>query len=158
HVLGFTDLTRVGQMTLQERVFPIGLSAGGGKIPLVVAGHNQLLDKPDTRFGDGSRRRSPFLLAQEYLNANPDTLWAIVSNGLTLRVLRNNPSLTRPAYIEADLEAIFNEGQYPDFTALWLLAHATRFGRSTAAPDDAPLERWRNTAQEDGVRVRERLS
>jgi len=158
HVLGFTDLTRVGQVTLEERVFPIGLSAGGGKIPLIVAGHNQPLDKPDTRFGDGSRRRSPFLLAQEYLNANPDTLWAIVGNGLTLRVLRNNPSLTRPAYIEANLEAIFDEGLYPDFTALWLLAHATRFGRPGAAPGDATLERWRNTAQEDGVRARNRLS
>jgi hypothetical protein len=84
-------------------------------------------------------------------------LWAVVSNGLKLRVLRDNASLTRPAYIEADLEAIFAEGLYPDFAALWLLAHATRFGQAGAEPADCPLEHWRNTAQEDGIRVRDRL-
>lgn len=157
HVLGFGDLRAIGQITLGERIFPIGLSAGAGRVPIVVAGHDQPLDKLDARFGDGSRRRSPFLLAQEYLNATPDAQWAIVTNGLKLRVLRDNPSLTRPAYIEADLEAIFNEGLYPDFTTLWLLAHASRFGATGTAPANCPLERWRDTAQEDGIRARDRL-
>lgn len=157
HVLGFTDLRPVGQVVLDERVFPIGFSAGEGRIPAVFASHDQGLDKPSTRHGDGIRRRSPFLLAQEYLNASDRSLWAVVSNGLRIRVLRDNPSLTRPAYIEADLEAIFTEGLYPDFAALWLLAHATRFGEDTDVPADCPLERWRNTAQEDGIRARDRL-
>lgn len=157
HVFCFGDLKAVGQVTLGERVFPIGFAAGEGKIPVVLAAHDQLLDKPDTRFGDGVRRRSPFLLAQEYLNASDGALWAVVGNGLKLRILRDNPSLTRPAYIEADLEAIFSEGLYPDFTALWLLAHASRFGKVGAEPANCPLERWRNTAQEDGIRARDRL-
>lgn len=156
-VLGFGDFRTVGQLTVDERIFPIGFSAGEGKVPLVFAAHDQGLDKPSARHGDGVRRRSPFLLAQEYLNANEAALWAVVSNGLKLRVLRDNPSLTRPAYIEADLEAIFNEGLYPDFTALWLLAHATRFGKVGAEPTECALERWRNTAQEDGIRARDRL-
>lgn len=157
HVFCFGDLKAVGQVTLAERVFPIGFAAGEGKVPVVLAAHDQLLDKPDARFGDGVRRRSPFLLAQEYLNATDGALWAIVGNGLKLRILRDNPSLTRPAYIEADLEAIFSEGLYPDFTALWLLAHATRFGKVGTEPANCPLERWRNTAQEDGIRARDRL-
>lgn len=157
HVLCFGDLKAVGQVTLAERVFPIGFAAGEGKVPIVLAAHDQILDKPDARFGDGVRRRSPFLLAQEYLNASDGALWAIVGNGLKLRILRDNPSLTRPAYIEADLEAIFSEGLYPDFTALWLLAHASRFGKVGAEPTNCPLERWRNTAQEDGIRARDRL-
>ncbi|WP_153147611.1 SAM-dependent DNA methyltransferase [Dechloromonas sp. H13] len=157
HVFCFGDLKAVGQVTLGERVFPIGFAAGEGKIPVVLAAHDQLLDKPDTSFGDGVRRRSPFLLAQEYLNASDDALWAVVGNGLKLRILRDNPSLTRPAYIEADLEAIFSEGLYPDFTALWLLAHASRFGKVGTEPANCPLERWRNTAQEDGIRARDRL-
>ncbi|WP_287364424.1 DNA methyltransferase [Thauera sp.] len=156
-VLGFADMRPVGQVTLDERIFPIGFAAGEGRVPLVFAAHDQGLDKPSTRHGDGVRRRSPFLLAQEYLNASGDCLWAVVSNGLKLRILRDNPSLTRPAYIEADLEAIFNEGLYPDFTALWLLAHASRFGKVGAEPADCALERWRNTAQEDGIRARDRL-
>src|SRR5574337_239766 len=156
-VLGFADLKAVGQVTLEERIFPIGFSAGEGRVPIVFAAHDQGLDKPSARHGDGVRRRSPFLLAQEYLNAAEKAQWAVVSNGLKLRVLRDNPSLTRPAYIEADLEAIFTEGLYPDFTALWLLAHGTRFGKADAEPVDCPLERWRNTAQEDGIRARDRL-
>lgn len=157
HVFCFGDLKAVAQVTLAERVFPIGFAAGEGKVPVVLAAHDQLLDKPDARFGDGVRRRSPFLLAQEYLNASDGALWAVVGNGIKLRILRDNPSLTRPAYIEADLEAIFSEGLYPDFTALWLLAHATRFGKVGTEPANCPLERWRNTAQEDGIRARDRL-
>lgn len=157
HALGFGDLKAVGQVSIDERVFPIGFAAGEGRVPVVLAAHDLFLDKPDTRFGDGVRRRSPFLLAQEYLNASDGALWAIVGNGLKLRILRDNSSLTRPAYIEADLEAIFTEGLYPDFTALWLLAHASRFGKIGNGPSDCPLERWRNTAQEDGIRARDRL-
>ena len=156
-VLGFADLKRVGQVAVGERSFPIGCAAGEGRVPLVFAAHDQPLDKPGSRHGDGTRRRSPFLLAQEVLNASHAVLWAVVSNGLKLRVLRDNASLTRPAYIEADLEAIFSEGLYPDFAALWLLAHASRFGQAGAEPADCPLEHWRNTAQEDGIRVRDRL-
>ena len=156
-VLGFADMRSIGQVTLDERIFPIGFAAGEARVPLVFAAHDQRLDKPSSRHGDGLRRRSPFLLAQEYLNANDNCMWALVSNGLTLRILRDNPSLTRPAYIEADLEAIFNEGLYPDFAALWLLAHASRFGKVGIEPTDCALERWRNTAQEDGIRARTQL-
>lgn len=156
-VLGFADMRAVGQVTLDERIFPIGFAARDGRVPLVFAAHKQELDKPSMRHGDGVHRRSPFLLTQEYLNANDNCLWALVSNGLKLRILRDNPSLTRPAYVEADLEAIFNEGLYPDFTALWLLAHASRFGNVGIEPADCALERWRNTAQEDGIRARNRL-
>ena len=164
-VLGFADLRAVGQVTVAERNFPIGFSAVDGMVPVVFAAHDQMLDKPSARHGDtvgeGNtqriRRRSPFLLVQEFLNASEDSLWAVVTNGLKFRVLRDNPSLTRPAYIEADLEAIFTEGLYPDFTALWLLAHGSRFGKPGKEPADCILERWRNTAQEDGIRARDRL-
>ncbi|MBL8481623.1 MAG: N-6 DNA methylase, partial [Rhodocyclaceae bacterium] len=157
HAFGFADIAAVGQQALGERLFPIGFAAGAGRVPLILAAHDQPLDKPDAHFGDGVRRRSPFLLAQEYLNAHQGTLWALVCNGLKLRILRDNPSLTRPAYIEADLEALFGDDLYPDFAALWLLAHASRFGKAGAEPGDCPLERWRNTAQEDGIRARDRL-
>jgi len=158
HVLGFGDLQPVGQVPLGERIFPIGFQARGDRVPLVFAAHSLGLEQSNARYGDGTRRRSPFLLAQEYLNANDGTLWAVVSNGLRLRLLRDNPSMTRPAYIEVDLEAIFSEELYPDFTAFWLLAHATRFGTTGHQPStESPLERWRNTSQEAGVRARDRL-
>ena len=156
-VLGFADLRPTPPFTLGERVFPIGFQALCGRVPLVFAVHSQALDKPDARFGDGQRRRSAFLLAQEFLNACDASLWAIVSNGLKLRILRDNPSLTRPAYLEVDLETIFQEEWYPDVTAFWLFAHASRFGTSGGLPHDCPLERWRDASQEAGVRARDRL-
>jgi hypothetical protein len=104
-----------------------------------------------------TRRRSPFMLAQEALNASDASQWAIVSNGLTLRILRDNASLTRPAYIEVDLEAVFTEELLADFTAFWLLAHASRFGNAETAPTDCPWERWRAAGQQAGVTVRGQL-
>src|SRR5882672_10158273 len=126
-VLGFDDVVPVGTMERDGRRFPIGHAATGGRIPLILAARDEDLDEPTERYGDDHRRRSPFLLAQEYLNAGA-ALWAIVSNGKVLRVLRDNPSLTRPAYLEFDLERLFEERLYPDFAVLWLACHASRFG------------------------------
>jgi hypothetical protein len=143
----------------------MGHAAGnGGRVPLVFAGFDEPLDGAAERFGETNpdtgktRRRSPFMLAQEALNASDASLWAIVSNGLTLRILRDNASLTRPAYIEVDLEALFTEELLADFSAFWLLAHASRFGPAAdSPPSDCPWERWRAAGQQAGVTVRGKL-
>ena len=162
-VLGFTDLAAGATVEASGHTYNVGYAARGGRLPIVLAGHNQLLDAPAERFGElnpdtgKTRRRSPFMLAQEALNASDHSLWAITSNGLSLRILRDNPSLTRPSYVEADLEAIFSEDLYADFTAFWLLAHASRFGVRDAEPTDCPWERWRAAGQEAGVTIRSNL-
>ena len=159
-VLGFTDLATGATVEASGHTYNVGYAAREGRLPLVLAGHSQPLDAPTERFGEHNtdtgktRRRSPFMLAQEALNASDTSLWAITSNGLTLRILRDNPSLTRPAYIEVDLEALFSEDLYADFTAFWLLAHASRFGQPDAVSADCPWERWRSAGQEVGVTVR----
>ena len=162
-VLGFTDLAAGATVQASDHTYNVGYASRGGRLPIVLAGHNQLLDAPAERFGElnpdtgKTRRRSPFMLAQEALNASDHSLWAITSNGLSLRILRDNPSLTRPSYVEADLEAIFSEDLYADFTAFWLLAHASRFGVRDAEPTDCPWERWRAAGQEAGVTIRSNL-
>lgn len=170
-VLGMGDLKTVGHLTTANagaRSYQIGHSALQGRLPVVMAACHQPLDQPAERFGDTNpdtgrtRKRSPYMLAQEALNASDQCLWAIVTNGLKLRILRDNPSLTRPAYIEVDLEAIFTEELYADFTAFWLLAHASRFGKtlpngSVTEPTDCPWERWRNNGQKSGETVRMNL-
>jgi hypothetical protein len=40
---------------------------------------------------------------------------------------------------------------------LWLLVHASRFGRSGTLPSDCALERWREAGQKEGVAARDRL-
>ena len=161
--MGYTDLAPAAPIQASNSAhhsYQIGHAALGGRLPVVLAGADQPLDQPAERFGDTNpdtgrtRRRSPYMLAQEALNAADRSLWAIVSNGLTLRILRDNPSLTRPAYVEVDLEALFTEELYADFTAFWLLTHASRFGLADAEPSDCPWERWRNAGQTVGVTAR----
>lgn len=170
NALGYADLKTNAVIEASGHAYNIGHLSGDGRVPLILAAHGQDLDAPADRFGETNpetgkvRRRSPFMLAQEALNASDASLWAIVSNGLRLRILRDNPSLTRPVYVEVDLEAIFNEELYADFVAFWLLAHASRFAMLQAGgeakpsgPADCPWERWRNAGQEAGVRARDRL-
>jgi hypothetical protein len=162
-VLGFTDVVHGAVVAASGHSYNVGYSALGGLVPLVLVAHSQALDEATELYGELNmesgriRRRSPFTLVQEALNASDGSLWAIVSNGLTLRILRDNPSLTRPAYIEVDLEALFAEELYADFTAFWLLTHASRFGKHSAEPADCPWERWRSAGQEAGSRARDRL-
>ncbi len=162
-VLHFSDIGRCGAIGKNGHSYAIGHAAESGRMPLIFAAHDQLLDTAAERFGELNpdtgkvRRRSPYMLAQEALNASDASLWAIVSNGLTLRILRDNPSLTRPAYVEVDLEALFTEELHPDFTAFWLLAHASRFGSPPGEPTNCVWERWRATGQAAGVTVRTNL-
>jgi hypothetical protein len=162
-VLHFHDATRCAAIEKASHQYAVGHAGNGGRVPLVFAGFDEPLDASAERFGETNpdtgktRRRSPFMLAQEALNASDASLWAIVSNGLTLRILRDNASLTRPAYIEVDLEALFTEELLADFSAFWLLAHASRFGTAETQPSDCPWERWRAAGQQAGVTVRGKL-
>lgn len=155
--LGFTSLVSVEAPVLQERTYPIGHATLGGRVPVIVAPADTGLDTLSPAFGDGVRRRSAFGLAQEYLNAQEGALWGIASDGVAVRIVRDNASLTRPAWIEADLQRIFTEERYPDFAALWLLCHETRFGREGQPVTECALEAWRNAGREEGTRAREHL-
>jgi hypothetical protein len=95
--------------------------------------------------------------SQDWLNAQDGALWGLASNGVTLRLTRDNASLTRPAYVEADLRRVFEGEDFADFTALWLLVHASRFGTVGTPPSDCPLERWRDAGQKEGVAARDKL-
>ena len=94
---------------------------------------------------------------QDWLNATDSTLWGLCSNGIQLRLVRDNASLTRPAFIEADLRRIFEGEAFADFAALWLLIHASRFGVPGAGLTDCALEQWREAGAKEGVTARERL-
>jgi len=156
-VLGFEAWTPTTGEAVDERRFP--LTHKLGTTPLLLVPHTVDLDKSDTRFAPEGRRRSPHATVQEYLNASHGAQWGVVANGNTLRILRDNPSLTRPAYIEADLARIFEEERYADFVAFWLLAHGTRFDNGADGHHEhlSILERWHGQAQETGERALEKL-
>jgi hypothetical protein len=156
-VFGFSTLEPSEPSAIGERVFPVRHSALSGRVPLVIAPAPDGIDKGLPQFGDGHRRRSATLLLQEFLNASDGRLFGLVTDGCLVRLMRNNTSMTRPAWIEADLERIFQNGLFADFSALWLLIHQSRFGKIGSPSSDCALERWREKGREQGVAVRERL-
>ena len=155
---GFASVVRAEPMTINERVYPVPFFARGDRVPIVVAPAGTGLDTPLPELGEDRRRRSAFGLLQETLNACGTALWGLAADGLLMRVARANASLTRPAWIEADLGRIFAEDLYPDFAALWLLAHESRFGRAEDPPGTCPLEVWREAGRQEGTRARGKLS
>ena len=156
-LLGYDDLTTSNSVTLGDQVFKLTHRACGEAVPLLLVRRDFNLDKADPRFGYEGRRQAPHGLMQEYLNAEDGSLWGIVSNGSKLRILRDNPSLTRPSYIEADLDLVFTEELYPDFAALWLAGHASRLKPLDGKPSSCIIETWRANAHETGERALENL-
>ena len=150
-------------IVIADRNYPVLFSALEGHVPIVMSPHDEAkaLDIAHDRLGDNSgervRKRSAFGLLQESLNAMPDALWGIATNGLQLRIARDNASLTRPAWVEVDLERLFAEERYADFSVMWLLLHASRFGSAGSSATDCALEQWRNACREQGTRARETL-
>jgi hypothetical protein len=155
--LGFASLAKAEPVQIGDRSYPIGHRALEGRVPVVIAAAASGLDALSPAFGDDGRRRSAFGLAQELLNADEKAMWGLATDGLTLRLCRDNASLTRPAWIEADLSRVFVEERYADFAALWLLVHDTRFGASGQPVTDCPLEAWRVAGHEEGTRARDKL-
>jgi hypothetical protein len=130
----------------------------GGRVPIVVVPPAE--DKLDRRSPTLStdRSRSPAFALQDYLNDSDDALWGLVTNGAVIRLMRDNASLTRPAYIEADLAAIFTNEDAASFAVLWSLIHRSRFGAAGAPVTDCVLERWRDVGAREGEAARGRLA
>ncbi|MDE0644598.1 MAG: N-6 DNA methylase, partial [bacterium] len=151
--LGFHDLPLARGLAIDGTEYPISHQQDTS-VPIHLLGCRIKVDRrtPGVR---GAAKISPHGLVQEFLNRSDDHLWGMVSNGLVLRILRDNVSLTRPAYCEFDLAAIFDGGSYNDFVQLWLVAHRSRFEGDP--PEKCFLEQWTNQAASEGTRALDRL-
>ncbi|MGH9892966.1 MAG: N-6 DNA methylase, partial [bacterium] len=147
-VLGYGRLATAKATEIDGKPYPI--SHFWQKVPIHLVGCRIDLDRP-TRGVAGAARTSPHGLVQEFLNRSGDGFWGFVSNGLRLRLLRDNASLTRQAYVEFDLEAMMDGEVYADFALLWLLCHESRL--EADKPEEYWLEKWSKIAQEQGTRV-----
>jgi hypothetical protein len=165
---GYVSVGAATGIDLGERSYPITHLASSSvnpkrSLPIVVAPHTLGLDDADTRFaiaGSGSRKKTAFQLAQELLNASPDHQWALVTNGKTLRLLRDAATLTRPSYLDVDLQDLLSGQRFAEFAYVWRLLHASRAGLVGGTADEpAPVvwETWREAGQEEGTRVRDGL-
>ena len=117
--------------------------------------HIVSLQQPLDRRANNTRR-SPHALVQEYLN-HSESLWGVVTNGAELRLLRDSARLSKPTYLEFNLQAMLEENAYSEFNALYRLCHATRFPQPGVEPHQCLLEKYYNQGIEEGGRVREKL-
>ena len=153
--LGFGMLPTGAGPEIGGRSYAIKRFFGPTAVHLVGCGVN--LDKRAAGVR-GAAMSNPHGLVQEFLNRADGYLWAIVSNGLRFRILRDNQALSRQSYLEFDLEAMFDGEVYSDFVLLWLFGHATRFAaREENKPESCFLEQWTKLAEEQGTRALESL-
>ncbi|QEL14825.1 Eco57I restriction-modification methylase domain-containing protein [Limnoglobus roseus] len=149
-VLGYGTLDPAKPFVIDEKTYPV--SHVRHHSPFHLVGFRQDLDK---RVETDGKQFSPHGLVQEFLNRSHDHLWGFVSNGLKLRILRDNIRLTRQAFVEFDLQAMFDGKQYADFALLWRLCHESRI--NAEKPEQCWLERWSKIAAEQGLRALDQL-
>jgi len=156
--LGYTELspTPAGGITVEGTSFPV--SHLWRHVPVHMLGWGTDLDRRTARRA-GAANAAPQSMLQQVLNRSDAHLWAILSNGQQLRLLRDSTTLVGSAYLEFDLESVFDGEQFSDFVLLFLTAHATRL--SLRDPETGPascwLERWREEADKLGERALHQL-
>ena len=151
--LDYGRLPTAQAASIDGKSYPISHS-WGLNVPILLVSYQVDLDKT-MRGVAGAAAASPHSLLQVFLNRSDDHLWGFVSNGYKLRVLRDNLTLTRQAYVEFDLEAMMSGDAYSDFRVLWLLCHQSRV--EADRPSDCWLEKWMNEAEQRGTRALEHL-
>ena len=149
--LGFHHMT-AGSFEIEGKSFPVSHQAG--HIPVHLLGWGTDLDHKTPHVS----ARAPQSMLQELLNRDDAHLWAIVSNGATLRLLRDSAALTGSAYVEFDLQAVFDGELFSDFVLLYLVCHESRFAvQGDGGPASCYLEQWRSFAADQGQRALDQL-
>jgi hypothetical protein len=148
---GRVPATGKGGITVANQNFPV--SHEWGCVPIHLLGRIPL----DTRTKGvaGAAGASPQSMVQELLNRSDEHLWAILANSTTLRLLRDSTSLVGSAYVEFEVEAIFDGDLFADFLLLYSLCHVSRVEPRDNEIGAAScwLERWRQDAVESGSRA-----
>ncbi|MEY8040048.1 N-6 DNA methylase [Saccharopolyspora cebuensis] len=152
---GVLPTTPTGGIVVEDKTFPV--SHHWGRVPIHLLGWGTDLDHR-TKGLAGAASAAPQSMLQELLNRSEKHVWAIVSNGRKLRILRDSRALARSAYVEFDLELIFTDKLFSDFVLLFRLLHASRFAvADEEGPQQCWLEQWRSAGIDQGERARERL-
>jgi hypothetical protein len=122
--------------------------------PIHIMGFNDSLDKKRTQ---GGPRMSPHALVQEYLNIT-EHLYAIVTNGIHLRLLRDSSRLIKLSFLEFDLYTMMEEEHFADFAIMFRLIHSSRMPIKHGEGAESLIESYHQDALESGSRIREGLS
>lgn len=141
--------------TVNEKSYAISHRAGNiDNFPVHIVSYKDSLDK--RREGSGPRL-SPHALVQEYLNLT-EHLYALVTNGYQLRVLRDSGKLIRLTYLEFDLQKMMEEDLYAEFSIMYRFIHASRMPQKMDEGDLSLIEQYHQDSLEAGARIRDKLS
>jgi hypothetical protein len=155
-LLGYALTFQAAGTVVEGRTYPISHRAGPSdeSPPVHIEGFRVDLDR---RPPAGHRRLSPQALVQDYLNRSEQQLWGIVTNGYRLRLLRETPRTSRPAYLEFDLQSILEGSRFNEFALFYRLCHRTRLPRAGEEASKCLLETYYQESIDQGGRVRDRL-
>ncbi|MFA3839552.1 Eco57I restriction-modification methylase domain-containing protein [Streptomyces aureus] len=154
--LDFGRLTAVGPAGVPAdsdpaKHFPVSHRHGAALVHQIP--WNQELDK---RAAAGQMPAQSML--QDCLNRTEAHLWAILTNGRRVRLLRDSSAMATAAYVEFDLEAIFEGELFSEFVLLYMTLHASRFEVGEGQPASGCwLEKWRTEAVTSGARALDQL-
>lgn len=154
--LGFPNVTYFAKADeVAGKTYAISHRANDNResLPIHIVGINDNLDK---RAESGRPRLSPHSLMQEFLN-HTEHLWGIVTNGYSLRLLRDSSKISRPVFIEFDLQQILEQEKFNEFALLFRLIHYTRLPKHQDDAADCLIEKYYNEAINTGGRVRDKL-
>jgi hypothetical protein len=153
--LGYDPVYTAKAEVVEGQTYAISHRAepGENKPPIHIIGCRV---KVDQRPPSGTPRLSAHALVQEYLNKT-EHLWAIATNGLRWRLLRDSSLMTRLTYIEFDLEQILNGENFAEFGLFYRLFHRSRLPQGMDDADKCLLEYYHQEALQQGGRVRDRL-
>lgn len=152
-LLGYDPVYQHQAELIEDKSYHISHRDRVTGIPLHLAGFRQ---DPDKRRA-GLERLSPQALMQEYLNRKEDFLYGVLSNGIVLRLLRDNARLKQQQYAEWNLQRIFEEDRYVEFALLYRLLHVSRLRGEKNNPTQCLLESWHQKGLEEGNRIRDGL-
>jgi methylase of polypeptide subunit release factors len=156
-LLGFAELEFQSQPeVVGDKPFRFShrLRSHGGFAVHIVGARESLDKKPVT--GSGARY-SPHAHLQEYLNLT-EHLYAVVTNGRLLRLLRDSTRLVRLSYVEFDLDRMFGEDLFADFAVFYRLLHVSRLPKTASQSPESLLEHYHQDSLASGERIRDGLS
>jgi hypothetical protein len=154
-MLGFDLKLQGSAVVVNNSTYAISHRSGEGEdaIPVHIEGLKIDLDRRlHTKL-----RTSPQAMVQDFLNNNEPTVWGIVTNGSSLRILRNSSRTSRPTYLEFDLENILEGNRFNEFGLFYRVCHRSRFPLPGRDLSECLLEKYYLDSIEQGLRVRDRL-
>ncbi|WP_204138404.1 Eco57I restriction-modification methylase domain-containing protein [Halomicronema sp. CCY15110] len=153
--LGYSPVYVAKAEVVEGQTYAISHRAepGDNKSPVHVVGSGVRLEQ---RPPSGTPRLSAHALVQEYLNRT-EHLWAVVTNGLRWRLLRDSSLMTRLTYVEFDLEQILSGENFAEFGLFYRLFHRSRLPEGMDDADECLLEFYHQESLQQGGRVRDRL-